>query len=153
MDILPTLILGAICGLIGAFAMNLFMRQVSSAYSKRVDMVRALGSFFTGNLDNADSVGTAIHSVAGIVFGMVYFLIMNAMNALIFPSAIFLGLGFGFFHGLITSYGLMFIASERHPIEEYRKATLEEGLLHLVGHLIFGGVAGLVGGLFALGLQ
>jgi hypothetical protein len=41
----------------------------------------------------------------------------------------------------------MFIASERHPIEAYRKATLEEGLLHLVGHIIFGGVAGLMGSL------
>jgi hypothetical protein len=46
----------------------------------------------------------------------------------------------------------MFIASERHPIETYRKATLEEGLLHLVGHIIFGGVAGLLAGLFALSL-
>lgn len=153
MDILPTIILGAICGLIGAFAMNLFMRGVSTAYSKRVDMVRALGSFFTGKLDNASGLGTAIHSIAGIVFGVVYFLIMNAMNALIFPYAIFLGLGFGFFHGLITSYGLMFYACERHPIEEYRKATLEEGLLHLVGHVIFGGVAGLLGGLIAMGMQ
>ncbi|MDP4878662.1 MAG: hypothetical protein NWR36_02155 [Opitutales bacterium] len=116
MDILPTIILGAICGLIGAFAMNLFMRGVSTAYSKRVDMVRALGSFFTGKLENAS-------------------------------------LGFGFFHGLITSYGLMFYACERHPIEEYRKATLEEGLLHLVGHVIFGGVAGLLGGLIAMGMQ
>ena len=46
----------------------------------------------------------------------------------------------------------MFIASERHPLETYRKATLEQGLLHLVGHMIFGGVAGLIGGLLALGL-
>ena len=44
-----------------------------------------------------------------------------------------LGIGFGFFHGLIVSYGLMFYASERHPIETYKKATLEEGLLHFVG--------------------
>lgn len=152
MDILPTIILGAICGLIGAFAMNLFMRGVSTAYSQRVDMVRALGSYFTGELERAATLGTLIHSIAGIVFGVIYFLIMNAMNSLIFPSAIFLGLGFGFFHGLITSYMLMFYASERHPVEEYRKATLEEGLLHLVGHIIFGGVAGLLGGLVALGL-
>jgi hypothetical protein len=81
-----------------------------------------------------------------------YFLIMHAMRALIFPYALFLGIGFGFFHGLVTSYALMFYASERHPIEEYRKATLEQGLLHLVGHIIFGGIAGLIGGLLALGL-
>jgi hypothetical protein len=152
MSLLTVIILGAVCGLIGAFAMNLFMRTVSSAYSKRVDMVIALGSFFTGTTDNAATLGTLIHSLAGIVFGALYFLIMHAMSALIFPYAIFLGMGFGFFHGLIMSYCLMFIASERHPIEAYRKATLEEGLLHLVGHVIFGGVAGLLGGLIALGL-
>jgi uncharacterized membrane protein YagU involved in acid resistance len=150
MEILPTILLGATCGLIGAFAMNLFMRQVSTAYSKRVDMVRALGSFFTGKLENSARIGTAIHSAAGILFGIIYFLIMNLMGALNFPFAIFLGLGFGFFHGLVTSYVLMFVASERHPIKEYRKATLEEGMLHLFGHMIFGGVAGLLGALSSL---
>ena len=152
MDIPTVIILGSVCGLVGAFAMNLFMRSVSSAYSKRVDMLVALGSYFTGTVDNAATLGSVIHALAGIVFGALYFLIMNAMNALIFPYAIFLGMGFGFFHGLVMSYCLMFIASERHPIEAYRKATLEEGLLHLVGHVIFGGVAGLIGGLIALGL-
>ena len=152
MSILTVIILGAICGLIGSFAMNLFMRTVSHAYSQRVDMVIALGSFFTGTVDRAAILGTLIHSIAGIVFGILYFLLMNAMHSLSFPSAVFLGLGFGFFHGLIMSYCLMFIASERHPIEAYRKATLEQGLLHLVGHMIFGGVAGFIGGLLVLGL-
>jgi len=151
-SILTVIILGAICGLIGSFAMNLFMRTVSHAYSKRVDMVIALGSFFTGTVERAAILGTLIHSIAGIVFGVLYFLLMNAMHSLSFPSAVFLGLGFGFFHGLVMSYCLMFIASERHPIEAYRKATLEEGLLHLVGHVIFGVVAGFIGGLLALGL-
>ncbi len=152
MDTPTVIILGSVCGLTGAFVMNLFMRSVSSAYSKRVDMLVALGSYFTGTVDNAATIGSVIHGLAGIAFGVVYFLIMNAMSALIFPYALFLGMGFGFFHGLVMSYCLMFIASERHPIEAYRKATLEEGLLHLVGHIIFGGVAGLVGGLIALGL-
>ncbi len=150
MSLLTVIVLGIICGLIGSVAMNLFMRTVSNAYSQRVDMTIALGSFFTGTTENAATLGTAIHSLSGIVFGVIYFLIMHAMNALVFPYAIFLGLGFGFFHGLVMSYCLMFIASERHPIEAYRKATLEEGLLHLVGHIIFGGVAGLIGSLVAL---
>lgn len=149
MSIITVIILGAVCGLIGAFAMNLFMRSVSAAFSERVDMVIALGSYFTGKIENAATFGTLIHSVAGIAFGIIYFLIMNAMSALIFPYALFLGIGFGFFHGLIMSYGLMFYASERHPIKTYRKATLEEGMLHLIGHIIFGGVAGFIGGLIA----
>lgn len=150
MELIGILFLGGGCGLIGAYAMNVFMRTVSAAYSERVDMIVALGSYFTGSIENARNLGTTIHAIAGIFFGMCYFLIMSAMNALVFPYALFLGLGFGFFHGLVMSYGLMFYASERHPIETYKKATLEEGLLHLVGHVIFGGVAGLIGGLISL---
>ncbi|MEM7791395.1 MAG: hypothetical protein AAF546_08335 [Verrucomicrobiota bacterium] len=148
MQIISMIILGAICGLVGAFAMTSFMRSVSAAYSKRVDMVRALGSFFTKKTEGAERLGAAIHAVSGVVFGIIYLAVFNAMGLLAFPSALFLGLGFGFFHGLFMSYCLMFVASEHHPLEEYKKATLEEGLLHLVGHLIFGGVTGLLGGLF-----
>jgi uncharacterized membrane protein YagU involved in acid resistance len=152
MSIMTVIILGACCGLVAAFTMNLFMRSVSATFSKRVDMVIALGSYFTGRTDNAANIGTLIHSVTGIIFGILYFLILHAMNALIFPYALFLGIAFGFFHGLIMSYVLMFIASERHPVEAYRKATLEEGMLHLIGHIIFGAVAGLIGGLIAFAL-
>jgi hypothetical protein len=150
---LPTaLILGAISGLIGAFAMNFFMRSVSANFSKRVDMLIALGSYFTGKIENAATIGTLLHGASGLIFGMIYFAIMQVMGAIVFPYAIFLGMGFGFFHGLIMSYLLMFYASEKHPIEEYRKATLEAGLLHLVGHVIFGAVAGLIGALASFAL-
>lgn len=150
MSILTVLVSGAVCGLIAAFVMNAFMRLVGRSFDRRADMVRGLGSFFTGKMENAAAVGTAIHGVAGVGFGMIYFAIMHAMGALVFPYAIFLGLGFGFFHGLITSYALMFYASERHPLEDYRKATMQEGVLHLFGHLIFGLVAGLLGALLAI---
>ena len=152
MDILHALFLGAICGLVGAFAMTFFMSAVSQSFSKRVDMARALGSYFTGKAEGSGGIGRMIHGVSGVIFGMIYFAIMHTMGALIFPYALFLGIAFGFFHGLIMSYMLMFYASERHPVEEFRKATLEQGLLHLVGHIIFGGVAGLLGSLIALGL-
>jgi hypothetical protein len=75
---------------------------------------------------------------------------MQLIGGAALPHALFLGIGFGFFHGMIMSYMLMFYASEKHPIKDYRNATLEEGLLHLVGHLIFGAVTGLIGGLLAI---
>ena len=151
MFVFIVLFLGAISGLFGAFAMTGFMLKVSSTYSKRVDMVKALGSFFTRKPEGAQELGKKIHALAGLFFGIIYFVSMYLIGALTFPYAIFLGIGFGFFHGLIMSYVLMFYASEKHPIEEYREATLEEGLLHLVGHIIFGAVVGLMGALFSLG--
>lgn len=147
MGLVGAVLLGAICGLVGAYAMTAFMSKVSSAYSQRVDMIVALGSYFKGSLEGAAELGRTIHFASGLIFGVVYFSIMQLMGALVFPYALFLGIGFGFFHGLVMSYALMFYASERHPIETYRKATLEQGLLHLVGHVIFGGVTGLLGAL------
>jgi len=152
MEIPSILLLGALSGLVGAFAMTAFMAAVSSAFSKRVDMVRALGSYFTGRLENAVGLGRLIHALSGLIFGALYLLVMQRMDALTFPYPIFLGIAFGFFHGLIMSYALMIFASERHPIDEYRNATLEEGLIHLVGHVIFGGVVGIMAGLISLGL-
>ncbi|MGK0176559.1 MAG: hypothetical protein ACJAYS_000622 [Lentimonas sp.] len=151
MFVFIVLFLGAISGLVGAFAMTGFMLKVSSTYSKRVDMVKALGSFFTHKPEGAEELGKKIHALSGLLFGIIYFVAMYLIGALTFPYPIFLGIGFGFFHGLIMSYVLMFYASEKHPIEEYREATLEEGLLHLVGHVIFGAVVGLMGAFFSLG--
>ena len=152
MNIVIVLLVGALSGLTGAFAMTAFMLRVSASFGREVDMVRALGSFFTGKLENSRKIGKMLHTVSGIVFGMIYLMIIYKIGALAFPHAIFLGIGFGLFHGLFISYALMFYASERHPIEEYRNATLVEGLLHMVGHLIYGAVVGLVGALFSLAL-
>ena len=151
MNLLGVILLGAFSGLIGAFAMNLFMRAVANKLGKRGDMVRALGSFFSRDKESAANIGTAIHCAAGVSFGIVYLTIIYLINFLSFPQAIFLGLGFGFFHGMVTSFILMFYASERHPDESFRKATIEEGALHLFGHMLYGIVVGLIGGLVAQG--
>ena len=50
MNIIILLLVGALSGLIGAFAMTAFMLQVSAFFSERVDMVQALGSYFTGKV-------------------------------------------------------------------------------------------------------
>ena len=92
MFIFIILLLGAISGLVGAFAMTEFMLQVSTAYSKRVDMVKALGSFFTGKSAGAEKLGKRIHILSGLFFGMLYFVGMYLIGALNFPYAIFLGI-------------------------------------------------------------
>jgi hypothetical protein len=150
--LIPLLFCGGLAGMAGAFAMNFFMRAVSAQFSRRVDMVRALGSLVTGKLEGAQRVGTTIHTLSGLFFGAVYFVLFALIGFEAAPRSALLGLGFGFLHGLVVSYGLMFVVSEKHPVEAYRQATLSVGLLHLLGHMLYGLVTGIIGGLLLLGL-
>ena len=76
MSIAEIVITGAFSGLIGAFVMDLFMRVVSTVYSERIDMTQALGSFFTGKLENASYVGVVIHGISGTFFGVIYLVLV-----------------------------------------------------------------------------
>ena len=112
------LFFGSISGLAGAFAMTGFMLKVSSTYSKRVDMIQALGSYFTGRIDGSSELGKKIHALSGIFFGILYFAIMHLMGAFAFPYPIFLGIGFGFFHGLTNMRIRTWISNFKFEIQD-----------------------------------
>ena len=141
------LIFSIIAGILGALAMNFFMRWMSSITDQKFDMIEALGTLITGSEEGASRVGNWAHLISGIFFGMIYTLLMVAIKPHGLPLSLFLGLGFGFIHGLIVSYLLMFYIAEKHPSEKYREATLPIGFIHMLGHVIYGLVVGLVVGL------
>lgn len=147
---LSVIVIGIVAGLIGALVMNRGLRAIGQAYGKNVDMVREMGSFFTGSTENAARTGTIIHLTAGVVFGVLYLLAWSAMDLLTFPATLLLGLGFGFLHGMIMSYVLMILVYVKHPLEEYRKASFATAVIHLAGHILFGLVVGLISGLSQL---
>lgn len=138
------LVIAGVAGALGATAMNALMRTIGSRGDTSINMVEALASYFTGSLDNAMRVGTIIHLSAGVFFGYVYTVIIMMTGVAGFVPVLFFALGIGFLHGLVVSYGLMFYVAERHPIERYRRATFEVGALHLVGHVVYGLVVGLI---------
>jgi hypothetical protein len=112
-----------------------------------IDMVKAIGSLFTGNKETATLTGILIHLAAGAGFGLIYGLVFTSIGITQFPGILLIGLGCGFFHGIGMSYVLMLFIADKHPMEEYRSVTLMIGAAHLVGHVVFGGVVGLIGGL------
>ena len=122
--------------------MNLFLRWVSTSFEEPVDMVRALGSFINRSEKNAVGVGTFAHLVFGAMFGTLYAALLVQMGANFLPVALFTGLGFGFVHGLFSSYAMMFVMMEYHPVERYRSSTFSIGVLYLIAHVIYGGVVG-----------
>lgn len=110
-------------------------------------MVVALGSLLTRTLDNAFLVGALVHATAAIVFSTIYSLLMLVAGFSSLPETLMLGLGLGIIHGTVVSLMLVWVVSDTHPIEEFRRASLTVGLCHLAGHIAFGATVGIVVGI------
>ena len=137
-------------GVFGGAAMLLVMSLMTQAGLARGNMVVALGGMITRSRDNAFRVGLMMHTLSAIGFAMVYAMMMLWAGATEMPNALFIGVGAGFFHGLIVSLMLVWVVAEGHPFEEYKDAGLAVGLSHLVGHVAYGAVVGLVIGISPL---
>lgn len=133
-----------VAGLLGAGAMRLAMRLIERAGPTTGGMVVALGSLFTRSRENARTTGNWIYFGAAVLFGVLYMVLMLRLGLTAWPHALFTGAGFGFFHGLVVSFGLTWVVSDNHPLEEFRRVTPLVFLSHFAGHIVFGAVVGLV---------
>lgn len=114
------------------------------------NMIVALGGMVTRSRDNAFRVGLVLHVISAIGFAMVYAMMMLWLGATEMPAALIVGLGAGLFHGLIVSLMLVWVVAEGHPFDEYNEAGLAVGLSHLIGHVVYGAIVGLVVGVSPL---
>lgn len=146
-ELLSYLLGSVIAGLVGAFAMALFMKKVTASNPVRVDMVEALGSLLRGKLEGAEPVGLAVHLVVGLIWAQIYGLAILFIDPGIL-GGLGVGLVFGLIQGIFVTLGLMVVVSGHHPVEKYRDAPMSVGVVHLLGHLVFGASVGLCIGLF-----
>ncbi len=131
-------------GIIAGWLMHGLMLAISHRKEVPVNMVRAIGSYGTGKRGKqAERIGLVIHTVGGALLGVIYGWLLQFIGISDQASAILGGGILGFFHGLVVCYGVMAWASQGHPVKEYRDATLEVGVVHLVGHIFFGHAVGL----------
>ena len=137
-------------GIIGGLVMELAMWAISRAGLAKGDMILALGSLLTKTRENAYRVGLIIHATAAIGFALVYTLLMVTLGYTNLPLSLMLGLGVGALHGIIVSLMLVWVVSDQHPLEEFKEADLLVGLTHFAGHVVYGGVIGLVVGISPL---
>lgn len=138
-----------VAGVFGAAAMEVTMWLICRGGWARGNMIVAVGSMLTRSRDNAFQAGAILHAVSAVVFAMIYAFAMGQMGLSHLPTAFFVGIGFGLFHGLVVSLMLVWIVAERHPLEEFREAGLAVGVSHFAGHAAYGAVVGLVIGLAA----
>lgn len=139
-----------VAGVLGGLAMELVMWLIARAGLAKGDMILALGSLVSKSRENAYRVGLIIHATASIGFALVYTLLLVTLGYTAFPLSMMLGLGVGVLHGLIVSLMLVWVVSDKHPLEEFKEADLLVGMSHFAGHVAYGAVVGLVVGLSPL---
>ena len=130
--------------------MEFVMWLIARAGLAKGDMILALGSLLSKSRENAYRIGLVIHVTASIGFALVYALLLVTLGYTRLPLALMLGLGVGVLHGLLVSLMLVWVVSDRHPLEEFKDADLLVGLSHFAGHVAYGAVVGLVVGLSPL---
>lgn len=150
MELLSFLVTALVAGLLGGLAMEGVLWIIGREGWAKADMIVALGSMFTRSRATAWRVGAVLHVVAAIGFAVAYTLLMHALGCTKMPWSAALGMGVGFLHGLIVSLGLVWVVAEQHPLEEFNEAGMAIGLSHIVGHVVYGAVIGLVVGVSPL---
>lgn len=149
-DLVHVLLVALIAGVVGGAAMEIVLWLVGTAGWAKADMIVALGSLLTRSRVNAWKLGAIIHSIAAVSFAILYTLLIVRLGYSHLPYALVIGIGIGFWHGLIVSLGLVWVVAERHPLEEFTEAGLAIGLSHVLGHVAYGAVVGLVIGIAAI---
>jgi len=144
---LPTAL---IAGVLGVIAMEVAMWLITRKGATRANMVVALGSLITRSREHAALVGAILHVLSGMIFALLYAWVMWKFGITHVRSSLTAGALFGTLQGVMVSLMLVWVVADRHPLEEFKEADLAIGLIHVVGHMAFGAVVGLVIGLSPL---
>jgi hypothetical protein len=146
-EILEFLLFSVVAGVVGTGGMTFVMFLINKMGVTNARMVIAIGSILTKTRENAIRVGLIMHFTAGIIFAILYtvfFSVYGIDNLLQFVAV---GFGFGFIHGFVMSFILVIAVAEHHPLEEFRQAGFAVAVAHVVGHMVYGTLVGLVIGL------
>ena len=139
-----------VAGLAGAAAMQLVMWLITREGWAKANMIVAVGSLVLGSRVNAFRLGLILHGIFAFSFAMLYTFALMKLGLSHFPMSVFCGVGFGIIHGMIISLMLVWVISDRHPLEEFQNAGLAVGVSHFAGHLAYGAAVGLIVGLSPL---
>lgn len=127
-----------IAGLISTVLMCVVLETTTRLKLANADMIRALGSLFTGKFDNSMKPGLIFMLLSGVFFGFVYYAIINFFVPSPGIATVLAGLAMGLFHGMVVSLALVVIVAEHHPLERFRKAGFQVAAAHLGAHVIYG---------------
>lgn len=131
-------------GFIATALMSLLLSVITRSKLANADMIRAIGSLYTGSYNNALIPGLIIQFASGVFFAFAYFVVMNFFFTPTLLRGILGGVIIGLAHGLIVGFALVITVAEHHPVEKFRKAGLTVASSHIAGHVIFGLSVGVI---------
>lgn len=150
---LRLILIPIVAGFIATGGITLVLWAINKSGWTNADMIRAIGSLFTKSLNNALRIGLVVHFTAGIIISAVYLHILSILNPENLVSLIFIGGIIGFVHGFVFSFGMVILA-EHHPVEQFQEADFEVAVAHILGHVVYGLLMGLIFGILrAIGVD
>ncbi|MCB1166058.1 MAG: hypothetical protein KDK33_07895 [Leptospiraceae bacterium] len=129
-------------GILATLAMSAFMYSIHTSRLANADMVRALGSLVTRDKDSGLLAGLITHVVGGIMFAFPYCFVVSVFPESDLLTPLLIGGLAGFFHGFVFSFVMIALVAENHPIEQFRQAGVSVAVAHILGHIVYGLVAG-----------
>ena len=148
--IVKFLFFSVLAGWIGTAGLTGFLLLLTRAKVTNANMVVALGSLLTHSRERAVEVGVIIHIISGTIFGVLYTCILMAIGDSGVGTKLLFGLLIGVLHGVAVAICLVATVADCHPLEEFRGIGFGVGLAHWIGHVIYGGLVGLVIGVSGL---
>lgn len=140
LDILWTMV----AGLAASAAMSAVMYALTITNIANGDMIRALGSMLTRRKEGAILPGLLTHLIAGAMFAFPYAVILSLTPETAMGAKTGVGALMGFFHGFVFSFMLVAMVAESHPLEEFREVGKSVAVAHIVGHVAYGAVMGVM---------
>jgi hypothetical protein len=150
MNTVSLLLSGIVAGVLGTAGMTGVMYLIDRAGLANAKMEIAIGSLITKSSTNARPVGLLIHFAAGMFFAILYVALFHALKVHAMLQSFGLGIIVGFVHGFVMSFLLVIAVAEHHPLPEFREAGFGVAVAHIVGHVVYGALVGLVIGIAGL---
>ena len=140
-------VLTMLAGIAGTSGMSLAMWIITKSGIAHVSMIRAIGSIFTQSYDNSFAPGLMTHFISGILFAILYIILLSLFAPATLAGAIGAGAMIGAYHGVVFGFFLVVTVAEHHPLAQFRNAGFEVAIAHFVGLVLYGSLVGLVFGL------
>jgi len=149
---MDAIVLTIVTGLVATAAMSALLYLIHWRGFANADMIRAIGSIVTRNETNALWPGMLVHFGSGVIFAFLYVGFWSTLPVSALKYVVGLGALMGVAHGLVVSFMLVILVAEHHPIVRFQQAGMGVAISHLLAHVVYGLVIGLMGAWLGLRL-